>query len=105
MGATMQRGNGHGVGRRFGQSVCAEGVLAFGRMDIARHFAPLRDGRSSRSAVRCLFQNLRRPLIKTFPGCLSGNEPAPWTSGGTRSMRFPEAGFSGGMPWAAQSSR
>ncbi len=74
MGATMQRGNGHGAGRRFGQSVCAEGVLTTGRMDIARHFAPLRDGRSSRSAVRCLFQNLRRPLIETFPGRLSSDE-------------------------------
>ena len=62
-----------------------------GKTDMARHILPLRDVRSSRSAFRCVFQNLRRPLIETFPGRLSGDEH--------RAMdfrRYPEHEVSGG---------
>ena len=61
------------------------------RMDIARRLVHLRDGRSLRSAVRCIFQNLSRPLIETFPGRLSGDEHCAMDF-----RRHPEHEVSGG---------
>ena len=52
-----------------------------------------------------LLQCLGSPLIQALPARLRRNQCLLCTSGGTLSSSFPEAGFSGVMPWDLQSSR